>query len=243
MLQYLDEVILHKDKAGKIYSLNEHFQVRNQHIETVGEYVFAKYPSALLEIFCLLGENKEILGIRAATIRQIRQHRKLIDDNFRNEPQNKRLFLRLLRCPYKLSIQLQRMTRYGILGRYLPEFGKIIGQIQHDLFHRYPVDAHTLQLIKNMRNLDRPEVAKEFPLSSHIYKNLFKPELAFIAGLYHDMGKGRGGDHSVLGAVDAADFCIRHGLPTEEVKLISWLVENHLLMSSTSQRSIFPTPM
>jgi [protein-PII] uridylyltransferase len=242
MLQYLDEVILHKDKAGKIYSLNEHFQVRNQHIETVGEYVFAKYPSALLEIFCLLGENKEILGIRAATIRQIRQHRKLIDDNFRNEPQNKRLFLRLLRCPYKLSIQLQRMTRYGILGRYLPEFGKIIGQIQHDLFHRYPVDAHTLQLIKNMRNLDRPEVAKEFPLSSHIYKNLFKPELAFIAGLYHDMGKGRGGDHSVLGAVDAADFCIRHGLPTEEVKLISWLVENHLLMSSTSQRSDISDP-
>ncbi|HEB29121.1 MAG TPA: [protein-PII] uridylyltransferase [Porticoccus sp.] len=242
MLQYLDEVILHKDKAGRIEQLNERFQVRNQHIETVGEYVFAKYPSALLEIFCLLGENENIIGIRAATIRQIRQHRKLIDDNFRNEPQNKRLFLRLFRCPYKLSTQLQRMTRYGILGRYLPEFGRIIGQTQHDLFHRYPVDAHTLQLIKNMRNLDRPEAAEEFPVSSHIYKNLFKPELAFIAGLYHDMGKGRGGDHSVLGAVDAANFCERHGLPAEEVNLISWLVENHLLMSSTSQRSDISDP-
>jgi [protein-PII] uridylyltransferase len=242
MLQYLDEVILHKDKAGKIEPLNEHFQVRNRHIETVGEYVFAKYPSALLEIFCLLGENKDIIGIRAATIRQIRQHRKLIDDHFRNEPQNKRLFLRLFRCPYKLSTQLQRMTRYGILGRYLPEFGKIIGQTQHDLFHRYPVDAHTLQLIRNMRNLDRPEEAKEFPLTSHIYKNLFKPELVFIAGLYHDVGKGRGGDHSVLGAVDAANFCERHGLPPEEVNLISWLVENHLLMSSTSQRSDISDP-
>jgi len=242
MLQYLDEVILRKDKAKKTYELNERFQVRDQHIETVGEYVFAKYPSALLEIFCLLGENENIQGIRAATIRQIRQHRKVIDDAFRNEPQNKALFLRLLRCPHNMSTQLQRMTRYGILGRYLPEFGQIIGQTQHDLFHRYPVDAHTLQLIKNMRLLDRPDAAEEFPITSHVYKNLPKPELAFIAGLYHDMGKGRGGDHSVLGAVDAANFCERHGLPPEEAQLISWLVENHLLMSSTSQRSDISDP-
>ena len=242
MLQYLDEVILRKDKAKNIYKLNERFQVRDEHIETVGEYIFAKYPSALLEIFCLLGENEKIQGIRAATIRQIRQNRKLIDDSFLNEPQNKALFLRRLRCPHRMSTQLQRMTRYGILGRYLPEFGKIIGQTQHDLFHRYPVDAHTLQLIKNMRLFDRPEVAREFPVSSHVYKNLPKPELAFIAGLYHDMGKGRGGDHSVLGAVDAADFCRRHGLPEEEVELVAWLVENHLLMSSTSQRSDISDP-
>jgi [protein-PII] uridylyltransferase len=242
MLQYLDEVILCKDKAKKTYELNERFQVRDEHIETVGEYIFAKYPSALLEIFCLLGENENIQGIRAATIRQIRQHRKLIDDSFRNNPQNKALFLRLLRCPHNMSTQLQRMTRYGILGRYLPEFGKIIGQTQHDLFHRYPVDAHTLQLIKNMRMFDRPEVAKEFPIASHVYKSLPKPELVFIAGLYHDMGKGRGGDHSVLGAVDAADFCKRHGLPAEEIQLVSWLVENHLLMSSTSQRTDISDP-
>lgn len=242
MLQYLDEVILRKDKVKETYVLNERFQVRDEHIETVGEYIFAKYPSALLEIFCLLGENEDIQGIRATTIRQIRQHRKLIDEAFRNEPQNKTIFLRLLKCPHKMSTQLQRMTRYGILGRYLPEFGKIIGQTQHDLFHRYPVDAHTLQLIKNMRLFDRPEVAQEFPVSSHVYKSLPKPQLAFIAGLYHDVGKGRGGDHSVLGAVDAADFCRRHGLPEEETNLISWLVENHLLMSSTSQRSDISDP-
>ncbi len=242
MLQYLDEVILRKDKAKDVYALNERFQVRNNHIETVGEYIFAKYPSALLEIFCLLGENDNIQGIRAATIRQIRQHRKLIGDDFRNEPQNKALFLRLLRCPYRMSTQLQRMTRYGILGRYLPEFGQIIGQTQHDLFHRYPVDAHTLQLIKNMRLFDRPEVAEEFPVAAHIYKNLPKPELAFIAGLYHDIAKGRGGDHSALGAQDAADFCRRHGLPTEEIKLIAWLVEHHLLMSNASQRTDISDP-
>lgn len=242
MLQYLDETILKKDRARRVYPLNERFQVRDHHIETVGEWVFAKHPSSLLEIFCLLGENEKIIGIRAATIRQIRQYRRLIDDRFRNKPENKALFLRLLKCPYQLSSQLQRMTRYGILGRYLPEFGKIIGQTQHDLFHRYPVDAHTLMLIRNMRRFDRPEIAEEFPISAHIYKNLPKPELAFMAGLYHDIAKGRGGDHSTLGAIDAASFCRRHGLPEEEVKLVAWLVENHLLMSSTSQRSDLSDP-
>ena len=242
MLQYLDETILRKDKAKTILPLNERFQVRDHHIETTGEHIFAKHPSALLEIFCLLGENEDIIGIRAATIRQIRQYRRLITESFRNNPLNKELFLRLLGCSHQLGLQLQRMTRYGILGRYLPEFGNIIGQTQHDLFHRYPVDAHTLLLIKNMRRLDRPEAAEDFPVAAHIYKNLPKPELAFIAALYHDIAKGRGGDHSTLGAVDAADFCRRHNLPEEEVKLVAWLVENHLLMSSTSQRSDISDP-
>jgi len=134
------------------------------------------------------------------------------------------------------------MTRYGILGRYLPEFGAIIGQTQHDLFHQYPVDAHTLQLIKNMRNFDKPEEAHRYPTTAYVYKNLPKPELAFIAGLYHDIGKGRGGDHSVLGAVDAAAFCVRHYMSKTESELVAWLVENHLLMSSTSQRDDISDP-
>lgn len=242
MLQYLDEAILSKNKAKKIYPINSRFQVCNRHIETLREDVFTNHPSALLEVFCLLGEHENILGLRAATIRQIHQHCTLIDSDFRNKSKNKKLFMRLLRCRYNMSTQLQRMTRYGVLGRYLPEFGKIIGQTQHDLFHRYPVDAHTLQLIKYMRLLDRPEIAKKFPLCSSVYKNLPKPELAFISGLFHDIGKGRGGDHSILGAVDAKSFCIRHGLPEEEAKLVAWLVENHLLMSSTSQRSDISDP-
>ncbi len=242
MLQYLDETILHKDKAKTVVPVNERFQVRDQYIETVDEHIFAQQPSSLLEIFCLLGEREEIIGIRAATIRQIRQYRRLITDSFRNNPQNKELFLRLLKCPNQLGLQLQRMTRYGILGRYLPEFGKIIGQTQHDLFHRYPVDAHTLLLIRNMRRFDRPESSDQFPLAAHIYKNLPKPELLFIAALYHDIAKGRGGDHSTLGAVDAAEFCRRHNLSEEETKLVAWLVENHLLLSGTSQRSDVSDP-
>lgn len=242
LFQCFNEEIFQNNTGGEKVVLNERFIINNHSIETTDHHVFAKDPSALLEIFCLIGENKIITGIHATTIRQIRQYRKLIDESFRNSSNNKLLFLRLLRSPYKMTTQLQRMTRYGILGRYLPEFGAIIGQTQHDLFHRYPVDAHTLQLIKNMRTFDKPEEAHRFPTTAYVYKNLPKPELAYIAGLYHDIGKGRGGDHSVLGAIDAADFCIRHNISKTESNLVAWLVENHLLMSSTSQRSDISDP-
>lgn len=242
LLQYLDEVILRKDKAKKIRAINERFQVRDDHIETTSDSVFAQYPTALLEIFVLLGEDGTIEGIRATTIRELQRWRHLIDESFRNDPKNKALFMRLFSCPGKLTLQLQRMTRYGILGRYLPEFGRIIGQTQHDLFHNYPVDVHTLQTIRNLRRLDRPEVAANFPLAAHIYKNLPKPELLFIAGLYHDIGKGRGGDHSVLGAVDVVDFARRHDLPAQEQRLLKWMVEKHLLMSAVSQREDISDP-
>ena len=182
------------------------FLIRDNYLDTVDETVFIKQPSALLELFVILGENDNILGIRAATIRQIRLHRNLINDDFRSDAVNKDLFMRLLRVPFKLSVQLQRMNRYGILGKYLPEFGRIVGQTQHDLFHIYPVDVHTLQVVKNLRRFVRPEMSKLFPIASHIYKNLAKPELIIIAALYHDVAKGRGGDHSKLGAIDIADF-------------------------------------
>lgn len=236
LLQYLDEVILHRDRLHSLRPLNERFQVRDGHIEAIHPRVFADHPSALLEIFVLLGENPEIEGIRATTIREIQRWRHLIDDGFRNDPANTALFLRLLRCPGKLTPQLQRMARYGVLGRYLPEFGRITGQVQHDLFHIYPVDVHTLEVIRNLRRLDRPEMAERYPLASHIYKNLPKPELLFIAGLYHDIAKGRGGDHSLLGAADVEGFARRHGLPEQEVELLRWLVEHHLLMSQVAQR-------
>lgn len=242
LLQYLDEVILRKNKSKKLRVINPRFQVRDDYIETVDEDVFQKYPPALLELFVLLGEDPSIEGIRATTIRQIQKWRHLIDDNFRHNPENTALFMRLFSCPGKLSVQLQRMTRYGVLGRYLPEFGRIIGQTQHDLFHIYPVDMHTLQVIRNLRRLDRPEVANKFSLAAHIYKNLPKPELLYIAGLYHDLGKGRGGDHSQLGAQDVEAFARAHELPRQEIELLKWLVEKHLLMSSVSQREDISDP-
>lgn len=242
LLQYLDEAILGKNKKKSIRPINERFQVVDGHIETVHDQVFYETPSALLEIFVLLGEDTSIEGIRASTIREMQHWRHLIDDGFRRDPENKALFMRLFSCEGRLSTQLQRMTRYGILGRYLPEFGRIIGQTQHDLFHIYPVDVHTLLVIRNLRRLDRPEIAEKYPLAAHIYKNLPKPELLYLAGLYHDIGKGRGGDHSVLGAADVVAFAESHGLPKQEVELLEWLVEKHLLMSAVSQREDISDP-
>lgn len=242
LLQFLDEAILRKDKSEQVEQLNPRFVVRDGYVDTTDPEIFRRYPSAMLEIFCLLGENNQIGGIRASTIRELRNYRHLIDDDYRADPYNRQLFMRLMRVPGNLSLQLQRMNRYEILGRYLPEFGKIVGLTQHDLFHIYPVDVHTLQVVQNMRRLNRPESAERFPIASHIHKNLPKPELLYIAGLYHDIAKGRGGDHSKLGMRDVELFAERHGLSAQESELLSWLVSNHLLMSSVSQREDIADP-
>jgi [protein-PII] uridylyltransferase len=123
-----------------------------------------------------------------------------------------------------------------VLGRYLPEFGQVIGQMQHDLFHIYTVDAHTMMVIRNMRRFHYRSSEEHFPVACHCVRNLPKVELLYIAGLYHDVGKGRGGNHSELGAVDAIAFCRRHNLTDEDTQLVSWLVTQHLLMSSVAQR-------
>lgn len=236
LLQYLDEAIYRKNKIKTVTEINDRFVIKDDYLDTTDDDLFTQHPSALLELFVILGENENIKGIRASAIRQLRLHRKLIDPDFREDATNRDLFMRLLRSPYKLSVHLKLMNRYGILGSYLPEFGKIVGQTQHDLFHIYPVDVHTLELITNIRRLVQPEEAAKFPVSSHIFKNLPKPELIIIAALYHDIAKGRGGDHSVLGAVDVAEFGERHGLQAQEISLLQWLIENHLLMSTISQR-------
>jgi len=242
LLQYLDEAIYRKNKTKVVKQINSRFIIRDDYLDTVDDSTFANHPSALLELFVVMGETESIKGIRASAIRQIRLHRNLIDEDFRNDPANRELFMRLLKSPFKLSWQLKRMNRYGILGNYLPEFGKIVGQTQHDLFHIYPVDVHTLELITNIRRLVRPEEAAKFPVSSHIFKNLPKPELIIIAALYHDIAKGRGGNHSILGAVDVANFGERHGLQKQEISLLQWLVENHLLMSTIAQREDISDP-
>ena len=242
LLQYLDEQTHDGIIKSRATAINERFQLHQNYIETINTKVFAQQPSALLEVFVLLGENKNIRGIRSTTIRQIVEHKHLINDNFRADPVNQALFIRLLNCKGKLSTQLQRMTRYGILGAYLPEFGRIVGQMQHDLFHIYPVDAHTIQVVRNMRRLSNQSESERFPITSHICKSLPKPVLLYIAGLYHDIAKGRGGDHSKLGGVDVVKFAQRHGLADQEVRLLKWLVENHLMMSAISQREDIDDP-
>ncbi|WP_425915896.1 [protein-PII] uridylyltransferase [Pseudomonas sp. GWSMS-1] len=242
IIQHFDEQILRAGEVTQATALNSRFQVRNGYIEAVHPGIFKRTPFAIMEIFVVMAQNPEIEGICADTIRLLRDHRYLIDDEFRNDIRNTSLFIELFKCKEGIHRNLRRMNRYGILGLYLPEFGLIVGQMQHDLFHIYTVDAHTLNVIKHLRKLTKPGVAEKFPLASELVDKLPKPELIYLAGIYHDIGKGRGGDHSELGAVDAAAFCARHQLPSWDSKLIGWLVQSHLSMSTTAQRKDLSDP-
>lgn len=236
LLQILYERIHKADSKHSTTPLTADFQVRDGYIEVTHVKVFKNNPSALMEIFVLISKNPFIKGMHATTIRLIRESRGLIDQKFRDDPKIKSLFLLLFKIEKGLVRQLKRMKRYGILGLYLPEFGKITGQMQHDLFHRYTVDAHTLLVMNNIRRFRRDDAHKEFPLAAKVIGNIEQPELLYIAALYHDIGKGRGGDHSILGAVDAEFFCKNHGLSGRETRLITWLIKKHLLMSYVSQK-------
>ena len=242
LLQHFEEAILRAGEKTEISKINNRFQIRNSYIEACNDQIFNRFPFALIEVFVLMAQNPDIQGVRASTIRLIREHRELIDDDFRHDIRNTTLFMELLRSPHNLTAQLRRMARYGILGRYLPEFGAITGKMQHDLFHIYTVDAHTLQVVENMRRFRLPEAEENFPIAAHIANKLPKIELLYIAGLYHDIAKGRGGDHSQLGMDDAVNFCERHHLSSWDAKLVSWLVGKHLLMSMTAQRRDISDP-
>jgi len=242
LLQHLDEAILRAGEKEKIIPLNKRFQIRNGYIEVTDSSVFRRTPFALMEIFVFMAQNTDVQGVRASTIRLIRENRHLVDDKFRDDIRNTSLFMELLRSTHMLTLQLRRMARYGILERYLPEFGQITGKMQHDLFHIYTVDAHTLQVVENMRRFLLPDAEENFPVAAHIARSLPKLELLYIAGLYHDIAKGRGGDHSVLGMEDAENFCQRHHLSNWDTRLVSWLVQKHLLMSMTAQRKDISDP-
>ena len=242
LLQHFDEAILRGEEEQRIEPLNNRFQIHNDYIEVVHDKVFEHQPFALMEVFVLMANNGQIKGVRASTIRLIRDYRHLINDDFRNDIRNTSLFMELLRCPDRVSTELKRMNKYGILGLYLPEFGKIVGQMQHDLFHIYTVDAHTLKVIQKTRQFRHADHREKFPIAHRIVNQLPKIELLYIAGLYHDIGKGRGGDHSELGAEDALEFGKRHHLGRWDSRLVAWLVRNHLLMSMTAQRKDISDP-
>jgi len=242
ILQYYDEAIIGAGNDDDVVPLNKRFQIRNFYLEAVNNQVFAYSPYAIMEIFVLMAQHPEVKGIRATTIRSLRAHRHLIDDAFRSDLAVTSLFMELLRTPHNLDQTLSAMKKYNVLGRYLPEFGQIIGQMQYDLFHIYTVDTHTLRVIRNMIQLDSVERRHDYPLASRLIHHLPKLETLYIAGLFHDVAKGRGGDHSELGAVDAEAFCQRHHLSDRDTQLASWLVENHLLMSITAQRRDISDP-
>jgi [protein-PII] uridylyltransferase len=152
------------------------------------------------------------------------------------------LFMEILCAPVGVTHELRRMNLYGVLGRYIPAFGRVVGRMQYDLFHAYTVDAHTLFVVSNLRRLAMPKYNHEFPMLSQIMQSLPRQELAYLAALFHDIAKGRGGDHSDLGAVDAEAFCLEQGLGRYEARLVAWLVRNHLILSITSQKKDISDP-
>lgn len=242
LLQLFSEAILHAGDETPPEPINPRFQARHGFIEVRDPEVFRRRPSALLEIFYLMQTRPQLTGIRAETLRLMRRDRHLIDDDFRADMRNRRLFTEILSQPSGVTHALRRMNRYGILGRYLPNFGNIIGRMQYDLFHTLTVDEHTLFVIRNLRRLCLPRFDHELPFASEIMQRLDKPHLLYIAGLFHDIAKGRGGDHSELGAEDAGNFCREHGISSEDTELICWLVRQHLLMSMTAQRKDISDP-
>jgi [protein-PII] uridylyltransferase len=235
VLQNLEARLL-PQTDDQVRALNERFRVKGELLDAVGEDLFEKAPAAILESFLLLMQHQELRGMTAPTLRALWRARFLIDANFRKDPMAKLLFLHILQQPRGIVHEFRRMNQYGILGRYLPEFGRIVGQMQHDLFHVYTVDQHILMVVRNLRRFTMPELAHEFPLCTELMSGFERRWLLYVAALYHDIAKGRGGDHSELGGGDARAFCRRHGLSTEDTDLVAFLVENHLVMSSVAQK-------
>jgi [protein-PII] uridylyltransferase len=240
LLQLFREAIL--TQSAPPLPINPRFQIRNDYLEVTHADVFARHPSALLELFVLLQQHPQLRGVRAETIRLIGTHVWLIDEEFRQNPRHHRLFMEILCAPVGVTHELRRMNLYGVLGRYIPSFGRVVGRMQYDLFHAYTVDAHTLFVVSNLRRLAMPKYNDEFPTLSQIMQSLPRQELAYLAALFHDIAKGRGGDHSELGAVDAEAFCLEQGLGRYEARLVAWLVKNHLILSITSQKKDISDP-
>ncbi len=243
LLQLFYEDILFPEDPGQPLPINKRFQSRHGFLEIAYPTVFSHYPYALLEVFLILQQHPDLKGVRADTIRSIREHRHVIDEKFRNDIRVRSLFMEILRQPHGVTHALHRMNNYGVLAHYLPVFGNIVGLMQYDLFHIYTVDEHILTVIRNLRRYTVQAYALEFPLCSHIVATIPKTELLYLAGLFHDIAKGRGGDHSELGAAEAHEFCLRHDLSEYDAGLVTWLVENHLIMSSTAQRQDISDPV
>ena len=242
LLEHFEEAILHVRRRDRIKPLNRRFQAVNGYVEVTRKDVFRRYPFALLEVFLLLQQHPDLEGVRASTIRLIRANRHRIDDRFRADIRARSLFLEILRQPRGITHELHRMHRYGILGAYLPVFDQVAGQMQYDLFHVYTVDEHSLFVVRNLRMFADPGRYHEFPHCADIFARLPKPELIYVAGLFHDIAKGRGGDHSELGSGLVHEFCTLHGFSEYDTRLVAWLVRYHLFMSITAQRRDISDP-
>ncbi|MDB5763536.1 MAG: [protein-PII] uridylyltransferase [Herminiimonas sp.] len=223
-------------------AINERFNEVNGLIDIARDDTFESTPSAMLEVFLLMEQHTELKGMTARTLRALWHARFKMDGSFRRDPANRSLFLQILQAPQGITHALRRMNQVSILGRYLPNFRRIIGQMQHDLFHVYTVDQHILMVVRNVRRFTMTEHAHEYPFCSQLIANFAQPWLLYVAALFHDIAKGRGGDHSHLGMADAGRFCKEHGLSKTDTALVVFLVEHHLTMSQIAQKQDLSDP-
>ena len=245
LLAYFNESVISPrlpQYEREIVEINTNFKLVDNKLAVQHHKIFSENPSAILEIFYLLANRPEIEGIRARTLRLLTLAAKRINQDFRDNPAHQALFMSIIRSPYRLYDTLVAMKRYGVLGNYIPAFGQITGLMQYDLFHIYTVDAHTLLLLRNLNRFKEPEFAKDFPVVSSVFQRLARRDIVYLAAIFHDIAKGRGGDHSELGAVDAIEFCRTHGFTERECNLVAWLIQNHLLMSMTAQKKDISDP-
>lgn len=238
--QYQEEFLA--PGSGPLEVLDDSFQIHNGYLEVRSETVFVERRHNILELFLWLQRRPEIAGVRASTIRLVRQYLHLIDENFRQQGETWNLFLQILQQPRRVYQTLQRMNRYGVLAEMIPAFRHITGRMQFDLFHVYTVDQHILFVIRNLRRISNGLYAQQFGHAIAEWPQLAEPYLLYLAALFHDIAKGRGGDHSLLGKEDAAQFCQQLDIPKPDRRLVGWLVENHLLFSQTAQRQDISDP-
>ncbi len=222
--------------------ITPHFNALNGLIDIAADDTFESVPSTMLQVFLILAGRSDLKAMTARTMRALWHARFRIDAKFRRDPVNRQLFIDIIQSPQGITHALRNMNQTSILGRYLPNFRRIIGQMQHDLFHVYTVDQHILMVVRNVRRFTMTEHAHEYPFCSQLIANFAHPWLLYVAALFHDIAKGRGGDHSELGMADADKFCADHGLTDSDTELIVFLVAQHLTMSQTAQKQDLSDP-
>jgi [protein-PII] uridylyltransferase len=218
------------------------FLHRGNLLDLADEALYERTPAAIFQTILVLQRHPELKGLTPNAYRALWRASQHIDAGFRRNPANRAAFLDILRQPRGVTQATRLLHRLGILGRYLPAFERITGQLQHDLVHIYPVDEHTLMVLRNLRRLALTEFAHEFPLAHRLMREFERPDLLYLAALFHDIAKGRGGDHSTLGTIDARRFGRSHGMAKAEVELVAWLVREHLSLSRTAQKEDLSDP-
>ena len=241
LLQNLAAALFPAPEAD-VEDINERFRRVHDLLDVREEDLFFKRPHSILESFLIMQQRAELKGMTARTLRALWRARSVIDGRFRREPLNRANFLAILQQPRGLVHELRRMNQWGILGRYLPPFRRIVCQMQHDLFHVYTVDQHILMVVRNLRRFTQVEFAHEYPFCSRLMAGFERHWLLYVAALFHDIAKGRGGDHSELGEREVRRFCVTHGLSGEDTDLVGFLVRNHLVMSSVAQKQDLSEP-